>query len=188
MVPEAELERTERGVRATSDGWFVVNVRDAPWFDLKGRGFQAGLERRDGFDQLGISFYVLPPGEPMSMYHWENDQEDFLVLVGEATLVIEGQERPLRRWDLVHCPPRTAHTIVGAGDRPCVLFAVGARENHTYRDQEGVMHGKEDGGAYAVAEAAIRLGAGVEEQTADPAVAYARFPDHEPTPYQGWLD
>ena len=39
------------------------------------------------------------------MYHWEADQEDFLVLSGEALLIVEGEERPLRHWDFVHCPP-----------------------------------------------------------------------------------
>jgi len=44
------------------------------------------------------------------------------------------------------------------------------------------------GGAYTVDEAALRHGAGVEEETNDARVAYARFPATEPTPYQdGWL-
>ena len=37
---------------------------------------------------------MLVPGEPMTMYHWETDQEDFLVLSGEALVIIEGEERP----------------------------------------------------------------------------------------------
>ena len=57
------------------------------------------------------------------MYHRENDQEDFLVLAGEALAIVEGEERPLRRWDLVHCPAGTNHVIVGAGDGPCVVLA-----------------------------------------------------------------
>ena len=71
------------------------------------------------------------PGEPMSMYHWEADQEDFLVLAGEALLIAEGDERPLRQWDFVHCPPGTNHVIVGAGEAPCVVLAVGARDRST---------------------------------------------------------
>jgi Cupin domain len=63
-----------------------------------------------------VSLYVLAPGEPMGMYHWEADQEDFFVLAGEALLLVEGEERPLREWDFVHCPPSTDHIIVGAGD------------------------------------------------------------------------
>jgi hypothetical protein len=40
------------------------------------------------------------PGEPIGMYHWEANQEDFLVL-SEALLLVEGEERPLRQWDFV---------------------------------------------------------------------------------------
>ena len=32
--------------------------------------------------------------------------------------------------DLVHCPPQTKHIILGTGDEPCVVLAIGAREQH----------------------------------------------------------
>ena len=112
------------------------------------------------------------------MYHWEADQEDFLVLAGEALLLVEGEERPLRQWDFVHCPPETNHIVVGAGDGPCVVLAVGARDH-----QAG-----EDWGGYPVAELAIRHGVGVEEETNDARKAYAHLPQREPTRYrEGWL-
>jgi uncharacterized cupin superfamily protein len=114
----------------------------------------------------------------MSMYHWEADQEDFLVLSGEALALVEGEERPLRAWDLLHCPAGTNHTIVGAGDGPCVIVAVGARDKSTGPDW----------GGYPVDETALRHDAGVEEQTNVAEEAYARFKDGEPTSYrEGWL-
>jgi len=87
------------------------------------------------FSQLGINLTVLQPGEPMGMYHWEADQEDFLVMSGEALLFVEGEERALRQWDLVHCLPGTEHTIVGAGQTACVVVAVGARNRSTGAEQ-----------------------------------------------------
>ena len=69
------------------------------------------------------------------MYHWEADQEDFLVLSGEGLLLVEGEERPLRAWDFVHCPPNTNHIILGAGDEPCVVVAVGARDKSVAEDE-----------------------------------------------------
>ena len=188
-VPEAALEQNEYGLMAAGRGWFVLNARDARWFDFEGRGRTPGLQGTGDFPQLGLGLTVLEPGEPMSMYHWESDQEDFLVLSGEALLIAEGQERPLRQWDFVHCPPETRHVIVGAGDGPCVIFAVGALENHTTGSRvDGTLEGRDDGGAYTVDEAALRHGAGVEEETIDAEVAYARFPEPEPTRYrEGWL-
>ena len=118
---------------------------------------------------------MLEPGESIGMYHWEADQEDFLVLDGEALLIVEGEERPLGRWDLVHCPAGTNHMIVGAGERPCVVLAVGARENSP---------GGMSRGGYAVDAAALRHGVGVERETSDVDEAYARFAAPRPACYR----
>jgi uncharacterized cupin superfamily protein len=183
MVREAELVATEHGLVPRGEGWFVLNAREAPWHARGGRGFLCefegfGIDDALDFTQLGINLTVLEPGEPMAMYHRENDQEDFLVLAGKALLVIEGEERTLRRWDFVHCPAGTNHVLVGAGNGPCLVLAVGARDRSTGPDW----------GAYTVDVAAIRHGAGVERETSDPQEAYARFPGRGPTSYrEGWL-
>jgi uncharacterized cupin superfamily protein len=183
VVPEAELEQTDAGLVPASHGWFVLNARDARWIRRDRRGHNLPFtgwddhEAETYFPQLGVALVVLEPGEPIGMYHWESDQEDFLVLAGEALLLVEGQERPLRQWDFVHCPARTNHMIVCAGDGPCTVLAVGARE-----------HQSGDWGAYTVDEVALRHGVGVEEETSDAGVAYSRFAKSEPTRYRdGWL-
>jgi uncharacterized cupin superfamily protein len=183
MVPESQLVRTEHGLVPKGQGWFILNARDAQWWDRNGRGvlceFEgAGIEGAADFLQLGINVTVLGPGEPLSMYHFENDQEDFLVLAGEALAIVEGEERALLPWDFLHCPAGTNHTIVGAGDGPCVVLAVGARDRSTGPDW----------GAYTVDEAAQRHAAGVERETTDPKQAYARFPTGQLTRYrEDWL-
>jgi uncharacterized cupin superfamily protein len=182
MVPESQLEPTEHGLVPKGDGWFVLNAREARWLHTPGRSaiceFEGYLEGEQDFLQFGINLSVLQPGESMGMYHWEADQEDFLLLAGEALLIVEGDERELRRWDLVHCPAETKHIIVGTGDAPCLVLAVGARE---HQDNAGW-------GGYTVDEAALRHGAGVEQETTDAKQAYARFTKREPTRYrEGWL-
>jgi uncharacterized cupin superfamily protein len=178
MVPEARLDPTEHGVVPQGDGWFVLNAREARWRHAQERGAVCVFEGDADFSQLGVNLFVLGPGEPMAMYHWEADQEDFLVLAGEALLIVEGDERPLRQWDFVHCPAGTKHVIVGAGDAPCLVLAVGAHERST---------GPEWGG-YTVDAAALRHGAGVEQETTDEMQAYAPVPRREPTGYrEGWL-
>jgi uncharacterized cupin superfamily protein len=189
MVPEAPLDQTEHGLVAAGAGWFVLNARAARWRHTEARRASLRFEGETDFPQIGITLVVLWPGEPMAMYHWETDQEDFLVLSGEALLIIEGEERPLRQWDFVHCPPGTKHVIVGAGESLCIVFAVGALEHHTTGTLvDGTLQGAADWGAYTVNEAALRHGGGVEEETTDAEVAYARFPQPEPTRYgDGWL-
>jgi uncharacterized cupin superfamily protein len=178
MVPESKLEQTEHGLVPKGEGWFVLNMRDAEWRHADGRGAVcvalddfAGMRR---FEQLGVNAFVLRPGEPMAMYHWEADQEDFLVVSGEAVLIVEGEERQLRAWDFVHCPPHTKHVIVGAGSGPCLVISVGARQH--------------DSLGFPVDEVAKRHGASVEEDTTDGGVAYAHLPRRRPTAYgDGWL-
>jgi uncharacterized cupin superfamily protein len=178
MVPETSLESTEHGLVPKGDGWFVLNAREGRWRHAEGRGAICDLEGEPEFPQLGIHIFVLAPREPMSMYHWEADQEDFLVVAGEALLIVEGEERPLRQWDFVHCPAETKHTIVGAGDGPCVIVAVGARDRSTGPGW----------GGYTVDETALRHGAGVERETTEALEAYAPVPRREPTHYrEGWL-
>ncbi len=154
------------GVPVTA-GWFVLNVRHARWLHNRMRSVcRFGGEGVAHFDDLGVSMYHLQPGQSMSLYHYEAGQEDFLVLRGECTLLVEGQERPLRQWDFVHCPPRTAHTIVTAS-QPALILAVGAR--------------KEKGSArYPVEPVAIAHGTGVPDASASVSEVYASF--GEPTP------
>jgi uncharacterized cupin superfamily protein len=178
VVPEARHEETDQGRIARGEGWFVLNARDASWYDRGERGAMCDFEAGQDWAQVGVNLFVLGPGNPMSMYHWEADQEDFLVVHGEALLIAEGEERQLRQWDFVHCPVGMNHVIVGAGDGPCVVVAVGARQ---HQDGEGW-------GGYSVDEAALRHGAGVETETTSAEVAYARFEKRKPTRYRdGWL-
>jgi uncharacterized cupin superfamily protein len=178
MVPAAPLSKTEHGTVAAGDGWYVLNLRDAEWRHAEGRGAVCvALDDFEGYRrnvQYGLNTFVLMPGEPMSLYHWEGDQEALLVIAGEAALVVDGEERPLRAWDFVHLPPGTRHVLVGAGSGPSVVIAVGARQH----DELG----------FPADEAAKRLGASVEEDTRDGGVAYAHVPPREPTTYRdGWL-
>jgi uncharacterized cupin superfamily protein len=176
MIEEARLEETDGGLAPATEGWFVVNVRDGRWMtnDVLGDAFV--LEGDDvSFPQVGFTIGVLQPGQSGGRYHRESAQEDFLVLSGECLLLIEEEERPLKAWDFVHCPPGTNHSFVGAGDAPCVIFMTGAR-----------IENKET--VYPRSELAIHHGAGVETDTSSPAEAYAPFPkwkDGRPKSWDG---
>ncbi len=104
-----------------------------------------------------MSIQVLSPDEPNGTYHWETEQEDFLVLSGQALLIVEGQERPLKQWDFVHCPPETRHVLVGAGDGPCVILAASSRQ----------FQERGPWGFYSVDETAARYNASSPEETQD---------------------
>ena len=174
MIPEAPFEDTEHGRVPVGAGWFVLNAQAARWRERPGRRSVSltGLTEWESdtlFPHLGVNLAVLEPGVANSIYHWETETEAFLVLAGEALLVVEGQERPLRQWDFVHCPPKTEHTLVGAGDGPCVLLAMSSRERQAYGPY----------GEYVVNEVAARYGASPPETTQDTDVADADWPESE---------
>jgi uncharacterized cupin superfamily protein len=161
QVTEAKLVETEAGLAPAGDGWFVVNVSEARALAGEGLGHGwmfEGAESR--FPHFGINIHVLQPGDPSTLYHAEEGQEAFLVLQGECDLVVEDQERRLRQWDFFYAAPWTAHAFAGAGDGPCAILMVGARNAG-------------DGIVYPVSEAAARHRASVEQETSSAAEAYA---------------
>lgn len=174
-VPEIVPRETRHGLVADGDGWFVLNAADSRWNDTGPFGFYCNFEGKRRFKQLGLNLNVLEPGQAIGLYHRERAQEGFLVLAGECVLLVEGQERTLRAWDFFHCPGGTAHAIVGAGDGPAVVLAVGGR-------------GGRKGLVYLADEVALAHGAGVEQETTSPSEAYGGFSDWKRCRYgEGWL-
>jgi uncharacterized cupin superfamily protein len=154
--------------------WSIVNATEATWRAAPGWGRFCRFEP-DGtrFRDYGINIHVLEPGEVSTMYHGEDAQEDFLVLAGECLAIVEGQERVLKAWDLLHCPAWTKHAFVGAGNGPCAILMVGARHDGAEADCE-----------YPVEPVAQRHGAGVATATTSADEAYAGTPESVDEPYR----
>jgi quercetin dioxygenase-like cupin family protein len=177
MVEEARLEPLDTGLAPVTDGWFVVSIPEAAWVTNEALGAACIFESDEvSFPDVGFTLSVLQPRQSGGRYHREANQENFLVLAGECLLLIEGEERPLKAWDFVHCPPHTEHAFVGAGDGPCVIFMTGARKG--WPDDKGIV--------YVRSELALRHGAGVETETTKSAEAYAPFPNWQPGPPASW--
>ena len=175
-VPEIVPRETKHGLVADGDGWFVINAAESRWNDTGPFGCYCNFEGKRRFRQLGLNLNVLEPGQAIGLYHRERAQEGFLVLAGECLLLVEGQERTLRVWDFVHCPPGTNHMIVGAGSGPALVLAVGARG----RGRSGIV--------YPADPLALEHGVGVERETTTPKEAYAAFPRRTRVAYRpGWL-
>lgn len=144
--------------------WFTANLSEVEGIETEraGKGYLFGESHPyERYRDLGINIRVLEPDQPASLYHAETAEEFFLVLGGECLAIVEDEEVRLRKWDFLHCPPGTAHLIVGAGDGPATVLMVGGR--------------KGDGPPrYPVSEAAARYGASVTKETNDPREAWAQ--------------
>lgn len=100
--------------------------------------FEAQLERDDddppgyaadylrvgplvGGEQLGLSVYGLDPAQSICPYHYENAEEEWLiVLSGTPTLRTPEGERELEPWDCVFFPTGEAgaHKVTNRSDEP----------------------------------------------------------------------
>ena len=148
------------------DGPFIMNVADAPAFAHSRRATLIDLEPEGArWPDIGVNIQIMRPGQPNCRYHSEPVQEDFLVLHGECIAIIDGEERPLRQWDFVHCPAGVAHVFVGAGDGPSAVLMIGSR--------------RLDAALYPVDPVAAKYDASVERETDKPSEAYAEW-RHEP--------
>ena len=128
-------------------------------------------EKKDSDEKK--SKYVLQ----LSSFQDRTEAEAFLVISGEALLIVEGQERQLKQWDFVHCPPKTEHVIVGAGDGPCILLAMSSRENQAFGPY----------GEYTANEIAHKHGASPKD-TQDAEHWDAPWTESQPSRYrEGWL-
>jgi quercetin dioxygenase-like cupin family protein len=151
--------------------WSVRNVRDLTWQENR-MGAYCDLQQGgdDESEEFAINLNVLGRGQPMALYHHEPHQEGFLVLRGECELIVEGRSVPLRRWDYFHCPPDLPHVIVGAGNEPALVLAVGSRVGG-------------GGATYPPETLAARYGASTDE-THDARAAYAEFGPTADVPFR----
>jgi uncharacterized cupin superfamily protein len=160
---------------ARVDEPLIINVAEAKAFRHPRRATIIRFEPDAApWPDTGVNIQIMQPGQPNCRYHSEPVQEDFLVLHGECIAIVEGEERPLRQWDLFHCPAGVDHVFVGAGDGPCAVLMIGSR--------------RIDAAHYPVNEVAAKYDASVTKETDDPNEAYAdwrrepRVPTENPWP------
>ncbi|QDU68715.1 cupin domain-containing protein [Engelhardtia mirabilis] len=159
MTDEAKLIAVDDGLKPEGDGWFIVNLRQTTWKESERFGRWAAFEGAERFGDVGVNVHVLAPGQAACLYHRESLQEGFLVLHGEARLIVNGEERRLGQWDYFHCPPGTNHVLVGGDRGPCAVLMIGAR-----RPDQAYF--------YPVDPVAARYGASAEVGTSSPQQAY----------------
>ena len=92
------------------------------------------LRRELGVSSFGINLITLNPGERGRIHAHERQEEVYLVIEGELTLVVEGEEHALGRGRLARVGPSVRRQLVNKGPERLALLALGGSGEHTGRD------------------------------------------------------
>lgn len=96
------------------------------------RAQHAPVSQLLGAQKLGFGVVVLPPGKRAWPYHLHLVNEElFVILEGEGTLRMDGQELPVRAGDLISCPPgqHSAHQLINTSEQELKYLAISTRES-----------------------------------------------------------
>ena len=103
--------------------------------DLTARERFVKLRDELGVTSFGINLMLLRPGQRGRIHRHERQEEVYVVLEGELTLTIDGEERPkLRRGEAVRVGPELRRQLANRGDALCAVLALGSDGQHAGRD------------------------------------------------------
>jgi uncharacterized cupin superfamily protein len=111
-----------------------------------------------GAARTGLSVYELPPGQAIGPYHFEDPDEEWLLVVsGTPTLRHPGGEEQLEPLDLVFFPagPAGAHLVRNTGDstaRVAVFSSTSPAGAVVYPDSDMVWMWTDDGAVDMIVE------------------------------------
>ena len=102
------------------------------------------LRRELGVSGFGINLMLLQPGQRGRIHAHEYQEEVYVVLEGELTLLVEAEPHVLVADSVVRVAPHVRRQLVNAGATRLALLALGGtgehagRDGHAWRDwQEG---------------------------------------------------
>jgi uncharacterized cupin superfamily protein len=87
-----------------------------------------------GVSTFGMNLIVLQPRQRGRIHRHEVQEEVFLVLEGELTLGLDGEERVLGVGELVRVGPAVRRQLVNRGGARTVVLALGGSGEHVGRD------------------------------------------------------
>jgi uncharacterized cupin superfamily protein len=104
--------------------------------DLDGGERFVPVRRHLGVSTFGMNLIVLEPGQAGRIHRHARQEEVYLVLEGELSLMIEGEDHRLKAGGLARVAPEVKRQLVNRRSRRVVLLALGGAEPHEGRDGE----------------------------------------------------
>ncbi len=104
----------------------IMNLDEVEFDDVEENGIytssRATISDHIGARNLGYNLTVLPAGKAQCPFHCHHGEEEmFLILEGEGELRFGEKRFPIRRHDVIACPPggpEVAHKIVNTATVP----------------------------------------------------------------------
>ena len=100
----------------------------APYSEVVNGRWYRRIATAVGLEDFGVSHVVLEPGAWSSQRHWhEGEDEIVIMLSGEAVLVDDTGETPMRAGDIAAFPKNdgNGHALQNRSDERCCFVAVG---------------------------------------------------------------
>jgi uncharacterized cupin superfamily protein len=127
-----------------------INLDDLDGFTEHGDGKYlekySAISEKIGAKKLGYSLSIVPPGKRVCPFHNHRISEEmFLIIEGSGTLRFGDKEYPIRKHDIIACPPgdrSVAHQIINTGDRELKYLCLSTKEPYEiceYPDSNKVM-------------------------------------------------
>jgi uncharacterized cupin superfamily protein len=101
----------------------VINLDEVVFTDIEENGYytskRAKFSADIGAKKLGYNLTELPPGKAQCPFHNHHAEEEmFLILEGEGELRFGNDRFPIRKHDVIACPPGgpdLAHQLINTG-------------------------------------------------------------------------
>jgi quercetin dioxygenase-like cupin family protein len=103
------------------------------------------LRRELGVSGFGMNLVTLTPRQRGRIHAHDVQEEVYLVLEGELTLGVEGEDHTVGRGGLVRVGPGVRRQLVNRGTSTLVLVALGGSGEHVGRDGRAWESWDEDG-------------------------------------------
>jgi uncharacterized cupin superfamily protein len=127
----------------------IMNLDDVEFDDIEENGLYTSsrgqISDHIGARKLGYNLTVLPPGKVQCPFHSHHGEEEmFLIIEGEGELRFGEKRYPIRRHDVIACPPggpEVAHQIINTGKttmRYLALSTVAEVDTCEYPDSQKI--------------------------------------------------
>jgi uncharacterized cupin superfamily protein len=103
------------------------------------------LRRELGVTGFGINLLTLAPRKRLRVHLHERQEEVYLVLEGELTLIVEGEPHVLGAGDVARVAPKARRQLTNPSSERVVILALGGSGEHESRDARAWTSWEEEG-------------------------------------------